>query len=105
MLYEVISVGYRIVYDSKEGKYEISRDQSARRMVLLGFAVGLVLMLILSFWEAEADYIREALIPGDNRVTRASFQTLTERLRQGEALSAAVSAFCEDILHGAIPAN
>lgn len=104
-LSEVICLGYRIEYDGREGKYEIRRYYPYRLPALFLAAASLFLVLTFAFWEAGADYIREALIPGENAVTVAAFENLTKRLRQGENLGDAVTEFCMDVIHGSAPAN
>ena len=41
------------------------------------------------------------LIPGDREITKAAFQTMVEDVREGEHVSDALTAFCEEILAGA----
>ena len=41
------------------------------------------------------------LIPGDRAVTKEAFQTMVEEVREGERVSDALTAFCEEILAGA----
>jgi hypothetical protein len=94
-------MGYRIVYDGREGKYEVKAHNPMRIWVALGVA----LLLIFSFWETGGEYVREALIPGDNQVTLAAVRSLKERLSQGVAWQEAVGAFCTDVIHGSIPTN
>lgn len=98
-------LGYRIEYDGREGKYEIRRYNPYRLPVLLCVAVCLFLLLTFCFWQEGADYIKEAMIPGENAVTVAAFENLTQRLRQGETLQDAVTAFCIDVIHGSAPAD
>ena len=92
-------MGYRIVYDGREGKYEVRRCNQDRIFVL----IGLLFLLIFALWQDGASYIRDALIPGDNRVTMSALRNLTEELRQGTDLQDAVVTFCGDVIHGSVP--
>ena len=98
-------MGYRIEYDSGAGKYEIRKNNPFLGPALFGCTVGLLLTLIFTFWEAGGDYIRDALIPGENQVTLEALETLSQRLRQGESFQDSVAAFCTEILHGTFPAD
>ena len=98
-------LGYRIEYDGGVGKYEVRKYSPYKRPALLTAAVCLFLLLTFFLWPEGADYIREALIPGENAVTAAAFENLTQRLRQGEPLQDAVTAFCSDVIHGSIPSD
>lgn len=98
-------MGYRIEYDGRAGKYEIRSRSPWRFPLLLSCAVGLFLLATFPFWEEGAEYIREALVPGENEVTTAALKNLTARLRQGDSLRDAVTAFCQDVIHGVLPAN
>ena len=98
-------LGYRIEYDGGIGKYEVRKYSPYKRPALLAAAVCLFFLLTFCFWPEGADYIREALIPGENAVTATAFENLTQRLRQGENLQDAVTAFCSDVIHGPAPAN
>lgn len=94
-------MGYRIVYDGREGKYEVRRCNQDRIFVL----IGLLFLLIIALWQDGASYIRDALIPGDNRVTMSALRNLTEELRQGTDLQDAVVTFCGEVIHGSVPEN
>lgn len=100
----MMCVVYRIEYDGRAGKYEVRRYSPYRLPALLFTAACLFLLLTFAFWDAGADYIKEALIPGENAVTIAAFENLADRLRQGERLTEAVAAFCSDVIHGSVPA-
>ena len=94
-------MGYRIVYDGRAGKYEVRSCNPGRFRLFLGLA----LLITLAFWQEGKDYIREALVPGDNQTTLLALKNLSEELRQGEGLRESVTAFCLDVIHGSVPAN
>lgn len=96
-----MNVGYRIVYDSSAGKYEVKEERPFRFFVLLG----VLFLLTFVFWKEGREYIQEALIPGDNETTINALKNMTSQLRQGSGLRDAVVTFCTDVIHGTISAN
>ena len=90
-------MSYRIVYDGREGKYEVCKQKRISGMIVVVFAC-VLLFLCLSPWAAEQ--VRSILIPGDDSVTVAAFSSMTDDLRSGAGFLEAVEVFCRQVIHG-----
>ena len=90
-------MSYRIVYDGREGKYEVRQQKPLSGMFFIVFAC-VLLFLCLSPWAAEA--LRSILIPGDVSITVAAFSSMTDDLRSGAGFLEAVEVFCRQVIHG-----
>ena len=91
-------MGYRIIYGQDGIKTKLLPDRRMvvlRKWVILAFAcVALVLSL-------SSKTVRHYLLPGDPVVTEKALQELVSDLRDGEKVSEAVTAFCQEILDNA----
>ncbi len=94
-------MGYRILYDKGSRVYEVRRERPSRFWPMLAGCLAVFLLLTWAFWPEGAEMIQEMLIPGDNAATLEALNTMADNLRSGLPMSQAVSAFCQEILHGA----
>ena len=90
-------MGYRIEYDGRAGKYEV-RSEGKRFPVLFFCAAAFVAALCL--WPQGMESVRSFLIPGEDAVTVQAFHGLTDDLRSGASMEAALEAFCRCVLDG-----
>lgn len=94
-------MGYRIEYDMGIGKFEVRENRKDKFPVLVAGAFVLFLLLTWSLWPEGAEVLRDILIPGDNAVTVQAMKDMSHNLKNGVALSDAVTAFCQDVIQGA----
>ncbi len=65
---------------------------------MTGILFLLFLALTQTCWPEGWEYLQEALLPGDNAVTAAALESLSEELRGGTEIPIALQQFCRRIL-------
>jgi hypothetical protein len=90
-------MSYRIEYDCSVGKYEVRR-QNNRYYAGLGILAVLLCCLV---WPRGREVLVSVMIPGEDAVTAAAFQVMTDDLRTGSGLGQAIMDFCRVVVHGA----
>lgn len=90
-------MGYRIVYDGREGKYEV-RARSSLPGIVLG--MGCCILLVICCLPGVAEKIRSVVIPGEDALTVAAFSAMQDDLRSGAGFWDAVEVFCRQVIHG-----
>lgn len=100
-LTEVISMAYRIEYDSRGGKFEVRKNSVLRFPLMVSVCFLLFLLYTLRFSDAGARLLRDCMIPGDNKITIRAWNAMTDDLRSGAGFTAALTAFCAEVLDGA----
>lgn len=93
-------MGYRIEYDGRIDKYEVTKDHSWRFPMLTFGAFILFAVLTYHFWPEGSAQLRALLIPGDDAVTVQAFHNMTDDLRSGASVTEALYAFCRYVIHG-----
>ena len=89
---------YRVEYDSRI-KWEQSRKSGGKYLWLwTGICFAGFVLLVNLFWDAGREVLLQLVFPGDAQVTWNGVLQLTENLRQGISLQAAVQEFCNEIL-------
>ena len=92
-------MAYYIQYGKITTKERIARLRSSQTFKLYNWIfVGILAVTISLLGRLGA---LDFLIPGDREITKAAFQTMVEDVREGERVSDALTAFCEEILAGA----
>jgi hypothetical protein len=89
-------MSYRIEYDSNVGKYEVRKVHPGR----LPLIVGCVMMAALVMFPRSRETVRALLIPGEDAVTVAAVEIMTNDLKSGAGLYDAVFDFCSMVIHG-----
>lgn len=90
-------MSYRIVYDGREGKYEVRQQKPLSGMIFVIFAC---VLLFLCLSPSTAEQLRSMLIPGEESVTVEAFSAMTDDLRSGAGILEAVEGFCRQVIHG-----
>lgn len=93
-------MGYRIEYDGRIDKYEVTKEYPWRFPILVFGIFLLFTLLTYKFWPEGSEQLRKMLIPGDDSVTVQAFHNMTDDLRSGASVSEAVYAFCRYVIHG-----
>jgi hypothetical protein len=89
-------MSYRIEYDSNVGKYEVRKFHPGRFPMI----VGCVLAAVLVIYPQSREAVRGLLIPGEDAVTVAAVEIMTNDLKSGAGLYDAVFDFCSMVIHG-----
>lgn len=93
-IYEVMDMGYQVIYDDeKTGKRK-------KRSYLVPFTVAAwtaFLLLVNAYWPEGQEALRRFLIPGDRSVAAAAFDTLAYELMTGEPFGDAVEVFFQEV--------
>lgn len=92
-------MSYRIQYDSKTAKYEVTAERPLRYPVLI-FILGTLFLAVFMQGTGVVNQIRTLLIPGEDAVTVQAFQTMYADLRSGSSVFDAIYDFCRMVLHG-----
>ena len=91
-------MGYKLYYPQVGKRKYPMHPKAAKRIWFAAAAIGCaVLLLGISLWYGGPFW----LLPGDPEITGAALQTLIDKLRDGEALGEAVTAFCREVIAGA----
>lgn len=93
-------MSYRIEYDTAVGKYEVQKISPRRFSSFLLVSVLVFLLGMAAFKPAALDKLCSVLIPGEDTVTVAAFQTMTNDLRSGAGIRDAFYDFCRMVMHG-----
>ena len=91
-------MGYRITYAQNMVKTSLPSTQ--RKFIhkkLISITMLCLFILLLCF----SGKVRSALLPGDPQITEKALITLADDIKQGDAVSDAVTAFCRTILENA----
>lgn len=94
-------MAYRIEYDSRNQKYEITSPKRTCFPGLLLGAVTAFFLLTASFWPEGWAALRDIMIPGDDAVTLQALECMSDNLRNGMELGDAITSFCREIMDGA----
>lgn len=95
-----MSMSYRVEYDSGI-KWEKSRKSGGKYTWLwTGICFAGFVLLVNLFWDTGREVLLQLVLPGDTQVTWNGMQQLSENLRQGIPLQAAVHEFYNEILQG-----
>lgn len=90
-------MGYVIEYSPQDKrKYPITGNKRKGKRYVRWFLI--LVVLVCSLIPGIRTRAVNLLIPGDDEVTKAAFQIMTEQLRAGEPVNDAVTAFCQEIL-------
>jgi hypothetical protein len=92
-------MSYRIQYDSKTAKYEVTAERPLRFPLLI-FIFGTLFLAVFMQGTGVVNQIRALLIPGEEAVTVQAFQTMYADLRSGSGVFDAIYDFCRMVLHG-----
>ena len=98
-------MGYRIQYDSGEGKYQILEETKSRLPALTAGVLAGFLLLTHLFWPKGDAAIRDFLIPGEDKVTIAAAESMAQELRDGASLSRALEVFCRQVMESVPDSN
>ena len=93
-------MSYRIQYDNKTAKYEITAKRTFSFPVFL-IVLGMTFLMVFTLRSDDLNQIRSALIPGEDAVTVQAFQTMYADLRSGSGFCDAFHDFCRLVIHGA----
>lgn len=90
-------MSYRIAYQSIE---KLRGAEKRRRSVgtLLGMGVVLGMLALSLGWPWCFARLRQWCLPGDPDTTVAALSRLQEDLRQGQPLTEALTAFCQQVM-------
>lgn len=96
---EVDKMAYQIQYGKSTMKERIGKLRTIKNIEIYKWAIigTAVLTIFLLGHFGALDF----LIPGDRDVTKEAFNTMVEDVREGERVSEAITAFCEEIFAGA----
>lgn len=93
-------MSYRVEYDSGI-KWEQSRKSGRKNLwVWTGICFAVFVLLVNLFWDAGREVLLQLILPGDARASWNGVLQLSDNLRQGIPLQAAVRDFCYEILQG-----
>ena len=97
--YEVMALGYRVVYSGKEA---VSRGEKStvRLRTMIACMLLLFSLTVRFIWPDGTEQLRKYLLPGVQTVTEQAFLQLCEDLRGGETTMDAVELFCSKIIYG-----
>lgn len=98
-------MAYRIEYDNNTQKFEVTDSKPFRFPIFLLICILLFFVLTSAIWPEGKALIDEMLIPGDNAVTIAALNTMTNELRAGTSFDNAIYTFCCEIINGAKNTN
>ena len=90
-------MGYRIEYDGREGKFEVTQEGKWLPKILF---CTVILVAALCLCPQGGQKLRSFLIPGEDAVTLQAFHNMTDDLRSGATVGEAVEAFCRYVIHG-----
>lgn len=94
-------MGYQISYGQTIIKTPIKEKKSfrinKRQRTVIITALLLAAFLAVSQWKG----FQDALLPGDNAITRKALSGMISVLREGEPVGKAVRAFCQEIVDNA----
>lgn len=93
-------MSYRIQYDNKTAKFEIS-DQKTFNFPVFIFILGMLFLMVFTLRSDVLNQIQSVLIPGEDAVTVQAFQTMYADLRSGSGFYDAFHDFCRLVIHGA----
>ena len=93
-------MSYRIQYDNKTAKYEITAQKTFTFPVFI-FILGMLFLMVLMLRSEFSNQIQSVLIPGEDAVTVQAFQTMYADLRSGSGFYDAFYDFCRLVIHGA----
>lgn len=89
-------MSYRIEYDNRVGKYEVRKEKSGILPYLVVFSLAAALWIC----PRSREMVRSLLIPGNDQITTAAFQLMTDDLRSGAGMYDALYDFCDTIIRG-----
>ena len=91
-------MGYRITYGQSARKTKLPHNRKAVLLKKLIFSALACLALVLAL---STETVRHFILPGDPVVTERALVDLVLDLHNGEKVSDAVTAFCQEILDNA----
>lgn len=93
-------MGYRIQYDGGYSKEELAAPKKRRPTALVG-AIIVILIVVYALY-AHADTLQKMLLPGDPAITEEAVTAFSENVKGGVPVGEAFTAFCIEILEGAV---
>lgn len=94
-------MGYRILY-GETVKKEVLTETTKNRKPLIGVIAGVIMCCVFTFIISKnADKLVDFILPGNKEVTKNAISTFAEGLREGESVSNAFVAFCQEIIDNA----
>lgn len=91
-------MGYRITYENNLIKKEAVKKSNN---TLLKKTIYAIIICIILFCVLSGRNARSYLLPGDPQVTEKALKDLVTDLKEGDAVSDAVTAFCKEIIENA----
>ena len=91
-------MGYVIEYSPQDKRRYPTTAQKTKRKKYAHWLLILVILICFLIPGVRSRAVN-ILIPGDDEVTKAAFQTMVERLQLGEPVNDTVTAFCQEILN------
>lgn len=96
-------MGYKIEYSPHENqRYPVKNRPSKKKHMGVALLAAIILCSLLPKVRSS---VVSLLIPGDDTITKSAFQLMVERLRDGDPINDAVTAFCQEILNNDKPQN
>ncbi len=93
-------MAYQVRYGQTMIKQPIRERMRAGRKTPALKWIALCLILLVAVFLGNSGYL-DFLIPGDNAVTTAAFESMVTHVREGVAVKDAFTEFCLQILNGA----
>ncbi len=91
-------MSYRIDYGSREALRMPLKPKRPLSALAAAFCVLALVAGAMTVKHAGLSWVETYLLPGDPAVTAAALENLAKDLREGESLSDAVTAFCQEIM-------
>lgn len=88
-------MGYTVRYGPA---IKVRRERKRFRLPAMALALILSILCLRHAWPNESQRLRQALFPWARESVRAAFAVFREDLEAGQSISAAITAFCLEIL-------
>lgn len=96
-------MNYQIIYNTKNID-NIRRVNKYRKLPVYICTVTVIILAVIIFSNPNSlSAVRDYLVPGNDAVTKSAFFELTENIKEGESMSAAITTFCQRVIGNAAP--
>ncbi len=100
----VIRLAYKIRYDDTLVKEVIKKSKKGKINLIRKPLIWLFATILAFVMLYNQETLRSYILPGNPDVTEAALQSFVNDIREGESLSGAITAFCQEIIsHANIP--
>lgn len=92
-------MGYKIIYGDGPRRADDKAESGNRIRILTATCLLMFCILVRMFWPEGTMLLRDVVLPGEQTVTEAAFETFLSGIRTGSSFQDALTAFCTEVIH------